>query len=515
MILDKIKDLMDAIKRPILKKSDAERSDLPLFGTGSPILATADRMVSDESISDIRAILEHIHVRRNLAAVERMAFSGWSFVVVPPEDFNGSEQKKTAIQREITNRLWEFNKTWQIHRKIPATWEHLMAYRWDVHEIAMGRVGKWIVPIYWEVLPPHSFSRAPSQYIGNQDYIPDRLLPGIVYDVQQRRYLFFQTQSLTSEPRQIPPENVFYIQDPRATDPQGRSYLAGLVATIKSHNLSRMSLNQTISRGGSPNMIVKVKRAGEYDDLGLGSGGDPGSQYSPWWQYGEELARRQGKDSRIVIPEDIELEWPDLKVSLNPTEADHYFIQEIVDALVPVDPMKQLGTSLAKSSRELLEYLEKIFGGYREMCGDPYADLLTYIININGYEGWAIENVWHPLTPADRKSDLEHSLKSYQAGAITVSRFYEETGRLPPSQEELMQLYREMLIRAGRPDLLPELEYLVETKGGQKELSVKSELSELPDIVSGPVSGIETLLQSKMDRVIQVLREFGYFDEVR
>lgn len=510
--IDKIRNLMDVIKRPIMKKNDTERSQL-FTGTGNPILATADRITSDESISDIRAILEHIHVRRNLSAVERMAFAGWSFDVIPPEDFNGSEQKKAEIQREITNRLWEFNKTWQIQKKIPTTWEHIMAYRWDIHEIALGRVGKWTVPTYWEVLPPHSFSRAPQQFIGNQDFILDRLLPGIVYDVRQRRYLFFQTQSLAAEPRQIPPENVFYIQDPRATDPQGRSYLAGLVATIKSHNLSRMSLNQTISRGGSPNMVVRVKRSGEeYDDL-LSAGGDPGSQYSPWWQYGEELARRQGKDSRIVIPEDIELEWPDLKVAINPTEADHYFIQEIVDALVPVDPMKQLGTSLAKSSKELLEYLEKVFGGYREMCGDPYADLLTYIININGYEGWAIENVWQPLTPSDRRTDLEHSLKSYQAGAITVSRFYEETGRLPPTQDELMQLYREMLIRAGRPDLLPELEYLVEGGSRQRaELSVKSEL---PEISSGPVSGIETLLQSKMDRVIQVLREFGYFDEVR
>mgnify|MGYP006870477547 CR=1 FL=1 len=518
MIIDRIRNLMDAIKRPILKKSDAERSELPLFGTGYPILATADRIVSDESISDIRAILEHIHVRRNLTAVERMAFAGWGFKVIPPEDFNGSEKREVEIKREITNKLWEFNKTWQIQKKIPATWEHLMAYRWDVHEIAMGRVGKWTVPVYWEMLPPHSFSRAPQQFIGNQDFILDRLLPGIVYDKPQRRYLFFQTQSPGSEPRQIPPENVFYIQDPRATDPQGRSYLAGLMATIKSHNLSRMSLNQTISRGGSPNMIVKVKRAGgELDDLGLGGGGDPGSQYSPWWQYGEELARRQGKDSRIVIPEDIELEWPDLKVALNPTEADHYFIQEIVDALVPVDPMKQLGTSLSKSSKELLEYLEKIFSGYREMCGDPYADLLTYIININGYEGWAIENVWQPLTPADHKADLEHSLKSYQAGAITVSRFYEETGRLPPSQDELMQLYREMLIRAGRPDLLPELEYLqggTSTGNGGQQRAEYSEMAEagaeMPGYTSGAELGIEMLLKSKMDRVVQVLREFGY-----
>jgi len=473
-----------------------------------------------ETIADVRSVLEHIHVRRNLMAVERMAFAGWGFKVVPPEDSNLSEKKLSDMSRELTKQLWEFNKLWVIQKKIPTTWENIMAFRWDVHEIAFGTAGKWTVPVYWEQLPAYSFSRTPAGYLGDQNCIADRLLKGILFHKNEKRYLFFQSQDAYSDPVQIPSENVFYITDPRVSDPDGRSYLSALVPTIKSHNLGRMSLNQTIARGGSPNMVVRVKKSDS--DIPI-PGGDAGTQYSPWWKYGEELARRQGKDTRIVIPEEIDLEWPDLKVALNPTEADHYFIQEIVDALVPVDPMKQLGTSLAKSSKELLEYLEKIFAGYREMCGDPYADLLTYIINLNGYEGWAIETTWRPVAPVDTRTDREHSLKSYQAGAITVSRFYEETGRLPPAEDELVQLYREMLIRAGRVDQLPALdEYL---QSGNKSPTAVTALAAVPDFVipettvqphggqDNPVeeSSIETVLQTKLDRVMKVLREFGYF----
>jgi hypothetical protein len=39
-------------------------------------------------------------------------------------------------------------------------------------------------------------------------------------------------------------------------------------------------------------------------------------------------------------------------------------------------------------------------------------------------------------------------------------------------------------------------------------------MSELSDTDSAEL-GIETLLNDKMRRVMQVLREFGYFDEVR
>lgn len=515
-----ISELKKWLKMPSPKIVGGEAKTNLFSGTGLSTVDSNDAMDSykdrKETVGEIKAVMEHLHVRRNVEAVERMAFAGWGFKAIPPEDFNGTDQKRADMEREIVNRLWEFNKLWEIHKKIPQTFEAVKGYRYDIHEMAMGYIGKWQVPTYWQQLPSHSFGRSVSKYENDKNFAVDRLLKGVIWDNINRQYLYFQSQDATTDPRQIPTENVFVITDPRVSDPQGHSYFSGLVPTIKSHNLGRQAFNQYLARGGSPNMVAKVKNLPAETDMGytestadsdgdvISTGEDLGTKEYKWWQYAQDLARRQGKDSRMVVPEEIDVSWPDLKVALNPTEADHYFIQEIVDALVPVDPMKQLGTSLAKSSKELLDYLQDIFGGYQEICGDPYAELLTYIININGFEGWAIENVWKKLTPSDVKADKDHSLKSYQAGAITVTRYYEETGRPAPEPVELLQLYREMLIRAGKPELMQGL--TPETMGlkmtGQAENDDPS------------IKGLEVMLQAKADDLLPILEQVGYFAKV-
>lgn len=510
-----VQDLLSWIKKPNPKIVGGEAPQRSLFsGAGLPMVDSNDVLDSykdrKETVADIKAVLEHLDVRRNVEAVERMALSGWGMKAIPPEDYNGTEQKQADDSREIINRLWEFNKLWQIHKKIPVTFEAVKGYRWDIHEIYMGQIGKWQVPTYWEQLPSHSFGRAVTKYEGKTEFTPDRLLKGVIYDQPNRSYLFFQSQDVSTDPRQIPSENVFFITDPRISDPQGHSYFSGLVPYIKAHGLSVMAGNQTMARGGSPNAVFTVKNLEKEGELGYNeatldsdgnvstSGEDMGTRYSPWWQYSQDLARRQGKDTRMVVPEEIEVAWPDLKVALNPLDAEDHWKQKIVDALVPVDPMKQLGTSLAKSSKELLDYLEGIFGGYREIVGDPYAEILTYIVNINGWDGWAIENTWKPVSPKDTKQEKDFSLKSYQAGSITVARYYEETGRPAPTPEEQFQLYREMLIKAGRVDQLP---LLTPELVGLK-LTGQSASQE---------KGLEVMLQAKSDGLLDILKQAGYF----
>jgi len=509
-----ISDILSWLRRPSerIVGTSPERIFQERLGIGQPIV-DADSLSGyrdrQETAADIKALLEHIHVRRNLEAVERMTFSGWGFKVIPPEDFNGTNQKAAEIEKELTNKLWEFNKLWKIDTKIAMTFENIKGYRWDLHEIYMGQIGKWIVPVYWSTLPPHSFAKSVSGYEGSSGYMIDRLLKGIIYSKKDNNYLFYQAQDLTGEPVRIPTENVFYIVDPRVSDPLGHSYLSGLVPTIKSHNLGRMSLNQTLARGGSPNMVVKVNRTPTTDDdAGYAetqadengnSEEDMGTKEYAWWKYAHDLSRRQGKDTRLVIPEEIDLQWPDLKVAINPIEADHYFIQEIVDALVPVDPLKQMGTSLAKSSKELLDYLQEIFGGYQDMVGTPYAELLTYIININGFNGWAIENVWKTLSPKDDRNQKDHSLKSYQAGSITVTRYYQETGRPAPTNDELITLYREQLIKAGKPELLS---MITPDVLGIGKLQAQSNIEE----------GLQVFQDAKAVQLISLLKELGYFD---
>lgn len=506
-----IDDIVRLIRRPSPKQVGGEMKSPFLSAVGFTSVNASDILDSykdrAETVGDIKAVLEHLDVRRNLEAVEQMAFSGWGIKAIPPEDYNGNDQKLADEEKEIINRLWEFNKIWQIEKKIPQTFEAIRAYRWDVQEIYMGQIGKWQVPIYWEQLPPHSFGKSLSKYEGNSKFIPDRLLKGIIYDVEAKKHLFFQAQDSTSDPREIPTDNVFFMSDPHTNDPQGHSYFSGLVPYIKAQGLATMASNQTMARGGTPNAIFKVKNLDKEDDLGFTvSEGDEeniGTSQYKWWSYADSLAGRQGKDTRMVVPEEIDVIWPDLKIALNPLDAEDHWKAKIVDAIVPVDPMKQLGTSLAKSSKELLDYLEGIFGGYREQVG-AYAEVLTYVVNINGWEGWTIESTFTPLSPKDIKQEKDHSLRSYQAGAIPVSRYYEETGRPALDPAEQLQLYREILIRAGKVDQLP---LLTPELVGLKIVGQSAEEEPLP----GEQKGLQVMLQAKSDGLLSILADEGYF----
>lgn len=483
----------------------------PVFNfQGQPVvpnLADPDFKKKPATFSDIRATIEHPQVTRNLNSLQQICFSGWSFKVVPPDDFDA--KKNSDAVRAVTNALWEFNKIWQIEKKMSEAFPEVLGYRYSPFEIQMGQVGKWIVPIYFQHLHAYSFGRPSTLFPSDVDdnYVLDGMLKGIVYEGKERKPRLFQSQSgNTKEPVEIPAENVFMITAPTVTDPSGASYLSGLVGTVLSHNNARQATNQVVARAGAPNAEYHIKRPGEDETgyaepaaSGTGESADMGASYSPWWNYGVNLARRQSKDNRVVVPEDIDIIWPDLKIALNPLEPDHYFVQEIIDHLVPVDVLKQVG--LFGNAKDMLDYLQMIMGGYREMVGFPFMDLMTWVLNLNGYEGWWVEPVWVGLKPSDVQADKTHSLEALKAGGITIRRFYRETGRDPLDEEtaERAELLQEQAIRFKTPAPAGE--------PGPAQGDKLQAMSEQTDI-----DMLAMLLEAKKGGMLQVLKDMGYFD---
>jgi hypothetical protein len=509
MAIKLIEDLKAYLRRPNPTIVGGELStkgqsiNQPMF-IGQPVvsgLADPDFRKKPATVADIKGVIEHNHVKRNMTAIKRMSLSNWSFKVNPVESFD--TKKNPAVVRDVTNKLWEFNKIWNIGEKINETFDEVLGYRYCPYEVCMGQIGQWTVPTYFEHLQAYSFARASSKFPSDIDsnYVRDGLLRGIVYEGTDRHIRFFQSQSgMNQEPIEIPAENVFYVTDGTTKVPDGGSYLSGIVGTILSHNKARMATNQVIDRGGVPNAQIKVHKP-PVDELGYdepseavaGEGTDMGGSYSPWWIYGVNLAKMQGKDNRTVIPDDIDIIWPDLKLALNPMEADHYFIQEIIDQLVPIDVLKQMGTSLSKSSKELLLYIQLIMGGYRDMMATPFTDLMTYILNINGYEGWWVESVWVSLAAPDVQADRTYSLDTFKAGGLTVARLYKETNRDPLEEGELEILFDEIAKRNNKPAAGP---------GGQPSLSAMS---------STEVDSIKILMDGKKGGVMRALDKAGYF----
>ena len=503
-----IDDLKAFLRRPSPAVIGSTQEIRPIFSfRGQPVvpsLVEPDFKKKPATVADIKAVLEHPHVSRNVNSLEQICFSGWSFKVVPPDDFDA--KKNVDVVKQVTKALWEFNKMWKIEAHQREAFSEVLGYRYSPFEIAMGQVGKWTVPVYFEHLQAYSFSRAPSEFSSDMDenYVRDGLLKGIVYEGKERKPRLFQSQAgTTAEPVEIPAENVFMVCDPRVRIPDGGSYISALVGTVMSHNSARQATNQVIARSGAPVAEYHIKRPQE-DETGYseptaaktGESTDMGTSYSPWWNYGVNLARRQSKDYRVVIPEDIEIVWPDLKLALNPLEPDHYFIQEIIDHLVPIDVLKQMGTSLSKSSKELLIYIQMIMGGYREMIGLPFMDLMTYVLNLNGYEGWFVEPIWVNLAPPDVEKDKSHSLETLKAGGITIRRYYKETARDPLEEGELEELYREQSLRFGK-SMAPSPDAGLQVMASTEEAGIDA---------------IEHLLSAKKVDIMKVLDEQGYFE---
>ena len=508
MAIKFIEDLKRALRAPNPKIVGGQSEIQPIFSfAGQPVvpsLAEPDFKRRPSTVADLKAILEHPAVDRNINALEQICFSGWNFKAVPPDDFDA--KKNSDVIRQVTKALWEFNKIWRIETHLREAFSEVLGYRYSPYELAMGQVGKWLIPTYFEHLQAYSFGRSSSQFSSDIDanYVRDGLLKGIVYEGKERKPRLFQSQSgMAAEPVEIPSENVFMVMDPAVRIPDGASYLAGLVGTVLSHNDARAATNQVIARAGAPVAEYHVQKATE-EELGYAeptattTGGDTdagAAEYGWKWNYAVNLAKRQSRVNRVVVPGDIDIIWPDLKLALNPLEPDHYFIQEIIDHLVPVDVLKQMGTSLSKSSKELLVYIQLIMGGYRELIGMPFMDLMTYILNINGYEGWFVEPVWINLTPPDVAQDKTHSLETLKAGGITIRRYYKETGRDPLDEEnkELEELYAEQALRFGKP-MAPQIP-------GMQAMSA-----------SANIDSMEMLLDAKKGGMMKILDDYGYFD---
>ena len=473
-----------------------------------PSLADPEFKKKPATVSDIRATIEHPQVARNINSLQQICFSGWSFKVVPPSDYDA--KKNSDVVRQVTNNLWEFNKIWKIESKLREAFTAVLGYRYAPFEIGMGQVGKWTIPTYFEHLQPYGFARAPTQFPSDVDdgYVRDGLLKGIIYEGRDRKPRLFQAQAgMSKEPVEIPRENVFMITDPNYRIVDGGSYFSGLVGTVLSHNKARKATNLNMDRAGVPNAEFHVKNITE-DDMGYseptssstGEGTDAaGTEFGWKWNYAQELARKQSSSNRVVVPEGIDIIWPDLKIALNPLEPDHYFVQEIIDHLVPVDVLKQVG--LFGNAKDMLDYLQMIMGGYREMVGFPFIDLMTWAINLNGYEGWWVEPVWVGLKPSDVQADKTHSLEALKAGGITIRRFYKETGRDPLDEEtgERAELLQEQALRfktaapTGEPGAAP---------AGQLQA-----MSEQTD-----VDMLQMLLEAKKGGMMNVLKDLGYFD---
>ncbi len=122
------------------------------------------------------------------------------------------------------------------------------------------------------------------------------------------------------------------------------------------------------------------------------------------------------------------------------TKVDAYFLGLILKHLIPRDWVEQNGQAISKSSMPLLDLAMMVVQGWREIISEPYEKLYTAILEANGFTDWAVEFTYQDPDVSDKGKEKDRSLAAYNAKAITLDRFYEETGRRAPSKEERAEL---------------------------------------------------------------------------
>jgi len=304
-----------------------------------------------------------------------------------------------------------------------------------------GNVDGWKAPEWATYLDAPSFQDAPASALNPQQFVTGRILGGIVWDISKREMQYWQTQRMGELPTRIPSGRILHIRDRRARYPDGKSYLAGIAPTVAQLEIVRSSLVKRIIRTGVPPVMFKVN---ELRDAKGDLLPDPFGKAQPRFKAAYDaiikVAKNWGNNVvSILWPEHeaIPLQMPNIE---DMTKVDAYFLGLILKHLIPRDWVEQNGQAISKSSMPLLDLAMMVVQGWREIISEPYEKLYTAILEANGFTDWAVEFTYKDPDVSDKGKEKDRSLAAYIAKAITLDRYYQETGRNAPTKEERIEL---------------------------------------------------------------------------
>lgn len=439
-----------------------------------------------------------------IGIVDRLLWQVWMLIqsgrdirVIPPEGTDPADQAGRV--NAILRFLWRFDAMLDVPTVMAQLWRDMLTFGSGLAEIGWGRVDGWQAPEFVQYLDAISFAYEPYGLAGDDRYVTGRVLRGIVYDTVERRYHYYQSPGAGKQPVEIPPERVLHIRDKRARYPDGMSYLAGIVPTVRQLEFVRKAFMQRVNRLGAPTLGIRVQEL--KDPLGrplpepFGRGGR--TRFQAAYEAAVDLAKNYGKDTCTIFWPEHEPIWPDQNLSsADIIQPDEYLKREILNHLIPRDWIEQNEQAVSKSSTPLLKLVMLVVNGWREIVSEPFQRLYTNILEANGFQGWAVE--FEYSGPDIRDGYQEHmlALEAFKAGAITLDRFYEETGRRPLTDSEREQLEARQMAQCMTPF-------------GSSSTDTLHHNASRDDW-----ERVRTLLKEKNQIVLDTLKEFGYLHEL-
>ena len=427
---------------PIMSGSPVMRQRFSLGYVDRSVVVSPERIAANRSIP---VVLE------SLSGLSRLCFTGFDHVLKPldPSDDTQEANIKKAlqqihIQEKRIGRIGKSRRNGTLGL-VRATALDGWSFRQAVAEYSTIQEGNWQNFAEIQLLPAQSFGTAP----GNLPYsscIADKILPGIVYDINQDLTRFFQAGD-NALPRELDPDNIIYIED--ITIPDDLSFMKVLNPTIEAWKEVRRYGMLAEHRVGVPDEVASINAR---DVVAMIEAKIP-VKMQDLIDHCDDLAERQSHESKKVALAGTKIEYPKIDMPLNPWDADQYLKEEICDFFFKRNVIKRVEQAVSSSDSGAKALIDIHVSSERELWGKPFESLWNTWLEWNGFE-LVDEFAWWDWSPEDQDKQHKRNLENFRSHAMTIQTFCELEGLPIPNDEELQEIAAQHALLFGKDNVL-------------------------------------------------------------
>jgi len=452
--------LIESIKRRIPWVQEAAPAKLlgrPIVKQTTYAANTRERNITPALLVEDRNVAPAISA---IGGLSGLCFSGFDWILKPLEEGNEEAVEKKIYQvlpeiKRLDSQIGRVGKARNVGTLglIRRSFLEGYTFRQVVVEYATIRDGSWLNFADIQILPGETFATMPPSLAGQERYVADKILPGIVADSQDDDVKFYQSLGM-GKTQELDPENVLYIQDNKI--PDNTSLIKAIVPSIEAWKEVRYDSMLTMHRVGSPNQVAQL----DARDLVLLKDADLiGGPNQPTLgdikEYAEDIVQNQGIDRAQMSLAGMKLQYPNVSIPINPWEADALLRKEIMDFFFHTDILQVTAQAISATTAPSKELLDNHIAGERETYGQPFEALWNDWLEWNGFD-LVLELGWWNWAPKDQEAEKRAVRDDLTAGIITINEAREKNGHAPLSEEpddtgktERDLLYEELKARKG------------------------------------------------------------------
>ena len=402
-------------------------------------------------------------VLEGLGGLSRLCFYGMDHVLKPLDPSDDTQEpniqkamEQIRIQEKRIGRIRKSRGNGTLGLVRAAALDG-WTFRQATAEYATIQEGTWLNFEEIQMIPALSLVAAPT---GTGDkFLPDPILPGVVFDKSEDRIRIFQSgRGAGMLPTELDTENLLYIED--ITIPEELSFMKVLNPTIEAWKETRRYGMLAEHRVGVPDEVASVNAK---DIVAMLEAKIP-VKMQDLIDHCDDLAENQSHINKKVALAGTKIEYPKIDMPLNPWEADQYLKDEIADFFFKRNVIKRVEQAVSSSDSGAKALIDIHVVSERELWGKPFENLWNQWLEWNGFE-LVDEFAWWDWSPEDQDKQHKRNLENFQSHAMTVQTYCELEGLPIPSEEpgpdggpsEFERLVAQHKLLFGKTDAEPDL----------------------------------------------------------